>query len=143
MCVSAATLNLQEARKLEWATAISDEEDELPTSRTPLGLLLGGLEDDTDHQEPGLTPTPPASAPLHRSHIHHVASEAEYLLGHLHKVKVVQAFIWQVEEACGTETIELAMPCRLRLNAVWADFMLKFIRFRTESSVTCTKSGRI
>ncbi|DBA95711.1 hypothetical protein WJX82_007603 [Trebouxia sp. C0006] len=87
MCVSAATLNLQEARKLEWATAISDEEDELPTSRTPLGLLLGGLEDDTDHQKPGFTPTPPASASPHRSHIHHVASEAEYLLGHLHKAK--------------------------------------------------------
>ncbi len=141
MCVSAATLNLQEARKLEWATAISDEEDELPSSRTSLGLLLGGLEDDTDNQEPGFTPVPPASVSPHRSHIHHVASEAEYLLGHLHKVQIVQALA--IEEACRTETIELAMLCRLRLNAVWADFMLRFIRFRTESSVACIESGRI
>ena len=143
MCVSAATLNLQEARKLEWATAISDEEDELPSSRTSLGLLLGGLEDDTDNKEPGFMPTPPASASPHHSHIHHVASETEYLLGHLHKVQIVQPFIWQIEEACGTEIIELAMLCRLRLNAVWADFMLRFIRFRTKSSVTCIESGRI
>ncbi len=93
MCVSAATLNLQEARRLEWATLPSDEEDELPSSRTSLGLLLGDLENDTDNHEPGFTPTPPASAFPHRSHVHHVASEAEYLLGHLHKVKIVQAFI--------------------------------------------------
>ncbi|DBA75864.1 TPA: hypothetical protein ACH3X1_010262 [Trebouxia sp. C0004] len=85
MCVSAATLNLQEARRLEWATVISDDEDELPSSRTSLGL--GGLEAETDSQEPGFTPTPPASASLHRSHVHHVASEAEYQLVHLHKAK--------------------------------------------------------
>lgn len=117
MCVSAATLNLQEARKLEWATAISDDEDELPSSRTSVGLLFAGLEDDTDDQEPGFTPKPPASASPHRSHVHHVASEAENQVAHLHKVKIVQTFIWQVEEACRTETIELAMLCRLRLNA--------------------------
>jgi len=94
MCVSAATLNLQEARRLEWATVISDEEDELPSSRTSLGLLLGGLEDDTDNQKPGFTPTSPASASPHRSYVHHIASEAEYQLAHLHKVMTVQAFIW-------------------------------------------------
>ncbi|DBA85487.1 TPA: hypothetical protein ACH3X2_000433 [Trebouxia sp. C0005] len=87
MCVSAATFNLQEARNLEWATAISDEEDELPSSRTSLGLLSGGLEDDTDNQEPGFTPTPPASASPHRSHMHHVASEAQNQIAHLHKVQ--------------------------------------------------------
>lgn len=90
MCVSAATFNLQEARNLEWATAISDEEDELPSSRTSLGLLSGGLEDDTDNQEPGFTPTPPASASPHRSHMHHVASEAQNQIAHLHKVMIVQ-----------------------------------------------------
>ena len=94
MCVSAATLNLQEARRLEWATVISDEEDELPSSRTSLGLPLGGLEDDTDNQELGFTPTPPASASPHRSYVHHVASEAEYQLVYLHKVMTVQADIW-------------------------------------------------
>ncbi len=108
MCVSAATLNLQEARNLEWATAISDEEDELPSSRTSLGLLLGGLEDDTDNPESGFTPKPPASASPHRSHIHHVASETEYLLGHLHKVQSMQALIWQIEDAYRTETLKIS-----------------------------------
>ena len=44
MCVSAATLNLREARQLEWETLSSDEEDELPSSWTGLGLPDGYLD---------------------------------------------------------------------------------------------------
>lgn len=44
MCVSAATLNLREARQLEWETLSSDNEDELPSSWTGLGLPDGYLD---------------------------------------------------------------------------------------------------
>ncbi|KAA6424922.1 MAG: Nuclear-export-signal (NES)-containing polyadenylated-RNA export factor (ISS) [Trebouxia sp. A1-2] len=110
MCVSAATFNLQEARNLEWATAISDEEDELPSSRTSLGLLSGGLEDDTDNQEPGFTPTPPASASPHRSHMHHVASEAQNQIAHLHKANTqrsISRFLAGVDQVQDRELIQL------------------------------------
>lgn len=83
MCVSAATLNLQQARKLEWRDTDSDEEDDLPSSKTFLGLPLDGLEEEIGSQEAS---SPALSFSSHRSNAHRLAAEVEHQLNQLQQV---------------------------------------------------------
>ena len=86
MCVSAATVSLREARRLEWASSDFDEEDELPSSRTSLGLLMADLEDELDMEAPSFSPASHASVSPHRSHAHFVAAEVQYHLSYMQQV---------------------------------------------------------
>ena len=85
MCISAATVNLRQARSLEWASSGFDEEDELPSSRKSLGLLMGDLEDELDTEAPSFSPVSHVVSP-HRSHAHSVAAEVQHHLSHMQQV---------------------------------------------------------
>lgn len=86
MCISAATLNLREARRLEWASAGFDEEDELPSSRNSLGLLMANLQDDSDIEAPNFSAASHATVSSHRSHAHCVAAEVQHHLSYVQQV---------------------------------------------------------
>ena len=86
MCISAATLNLREARRLEWASAGSDEEDKLPSSRNSLGLLLADLGDESDTEAPNFSPALHVSVSSHGSHAHFVAAEVQHHLSYMQQV---------------------------------------------------------
>ena len=78
MCVSPATLNLREARQLEWETLSSDEEDDLPSSWTGLGLPVGGFEStDTDFSPKSSGSVEEALLP-HFSQAHRLAAEVDH-----------------------------------------------------------------
>ncbi len=86
MCVSAATRNLQEARKLEWESLQSDEEDELPSTRT-LGLPVGGLgEEESDSEDANFSPVSAVFVSPHRSNAHRLAAGIEHEVHQLRKV---------------------------------------------------------
>lgn len=77
MCVSPATLNLRAARQLEWECVHSDEEDELPSAGTSLGLPMGYISDSEDAQE--VSTCGVAQEPLLRSrnNIHQSTAEID------------------------------------------------------------------
>ena len=137
MCVSAATLNLQAARRLEWDDQQLDEEDELPSSRTCLGLPPGCLEDESEGLETSSYPYSVSFPPSCRSSVQRMAAEIEHQLLQLQQVTGLPAghFV-----ACCSLSASAMFPMinRLRHSSGWAGSILRFNKFRTTSCISCT-----
>ena len=86
MCVSPANLSLREARQLEWETLSSDEEDELPSSWTGLGLPANYL--DSSESDDSLSTSGSREAALfpHFTRAHRLTAEVDYQLKQLQLV---------------------------------------------------------
>ena len=136
MCVSPANLNLREARQLEWETLSSDEEDDLPSSWTGLGLPIGHLDSiDTD-----LSPRSSGSIEVavfpRLSQAHQLAAEVDHQFRQLQLVGAGsrQCVVSQQEAAA---YFLKKVFCRWKLSVGWGDFMHKHSRFSAKSSPSC------
>lgn len=86
MCLSPATLNLREARQLEWETLGSDEEDELPSSWTGLGLPAIYLDSSETDDSPSTSSSREAALFPHFTQAHRLAAEVDHQLKQLQLV---------------------------------------------------------
>ena len=91
MCVSPANLNMREARQLEWETLSSDEEDELPSSWTGLGLPVGYLDGTDNDLSPRSSGNVEVALLPHFSQAHRLAAEVDYQFRQLQLVGRPQA----------------------------------------------------
>lgn len=112
MCVSAATLNLREARQLEWETLSSDEEDELPSSWTGLGLPVGYLDVTEATQSGSTSGSPEAELLPWFTQAQRLAAEVD------HQFKQLQLVCAGLEQCnfCARQAPAKVAPCRLPLS---------------------------
>lgn len=86
MCLSPATLNVRKARELEWETLSSDEEDELPSSWTGLGLPAMYLDSNETDDSPRTSGSTEAALFPHFTQAHRLAAEVDHQLKQLQLV---------------------------------------------------------
>lgn len=86
MCLSPASLTLREARQLEWETLSSDEEDELPSSWTGLGLPANYLDSSESDDSLSTSGSREAALSPHFTRAHRLAAEVDHQLKQLQLV---------------------------------------------------------
>ena len=107
MCVSAATLNLREARQLEWESLSSDEEDDLPSAWTGLGLPAGFLNNPEATVSPSTFGNTEVACP-HFTQAHRLAAEVDH---QFRQLQLVGAGISQCIGSAQKAHLRAA-PCR-------------------------------
>ena len=138
MCVSAATLNAQTARKLEWSQGSdSEEEDESCLQAASFGLKSQESRDSQNEETSTSTSMP--SLPQHSQKFYRNNTELGYQLNQLQQVRPCKT-----KEELRPPELHLSKVClcRQKRRGVWLNYKRVYSKSVSESYIICMISGK-